>query len=128
MPEPTQSVLYVEDNEDNRILVKRILEAEGILVFEAESAAEGLIIARKRHPSLILVDINLPEVDGLALTGHIRDDPELAHTPIVAITADVIRGNRERTLSAGCNGFIQKPIDVDTLPMTIKKHLATEIQ
>ncbi len=116
-------VLYVEDNDDNRILVRRILEAEGYHVLEATSAQEGLTLAREHHPDLILVDINMPEVDGLTMTAHLKSDPDLAQVPVVAITANVMKGDRERTLAAGCDGYIQKPIDVDLLPQQVARFL-----
>jgi two-component system cell cycle response regulator DivK len=114
------TVLYIEDNIDNRILVKRILEAEGYIVLEAGNANEGLSLIYEQCPNLVLVDINLPQIDGLTLTTHLREDPKYDDIPIVAITADVIRGNEEKTYSAGCNGYIQKPIDVDRLTSLIK--------
>jgi two-component system cell cycle response regulator DivK len=117
------TILYIEDNFDNRILVKRILQAAGYDVLEATDAVEGLRIAQELHPDLVLVDINLPEIDGLTFTSYLRTDPAFKHTPIVAITADVIRGNMEITLSAGCDGLIQKPIDVDRLPQIIGQYL-----
>jgi two-component system cell cycle response regulator DivK len=114
------SVLYVEDTIDNRILVRRILQAEGCTVLEASNAQEGLELALSGHPDLILIDINLPEVDGLTFTTRLKSDPKLADVPIVALTANVLRGDRERSLRAGCDGYIQKPIDVDLFPSQIK--------
>lgn len=120
------TVLYIEDNFDNRILVKRILETEGYTVLEAGNAAEGLKLVYERHPNLLLVDINLPEVDGITLTKFLRNDPKFESMPILAITADLFRGDKERTLAAGCNGYIQKPIDVDLLPAFIEKFIDLE--
>ncbi len=117
------TVLYVEDNVDNRILVRRILQAEGYTVLEAGNAAETLRVLQGQRPDLILVDINMPEVDGYTLTSHLKADPELAAVPVIAITANVMRGDRERTLAAGCDGYIQKPIDVDYLPRQIARFL-----
>ncbi|NIM92419.1 MAG: response regulator [Anaerolineales bacterium] len=122
MDEPP-TILYIEDNLDNRILVKRILEAEGYVVLEAGDAMEGFRIARMECPSLVLVDINLPKVDGLTFTAHLRDDSSFDDTPIIAISADVVRGDQDRSISAGCDGYIQKPIDVDQLPSTINEFL-----
>jgi two-component system cell cycle response regulator DivK len=121
MPNKAITVLYIEDNFDNRLLVKRILETEGYTVLEAGNAAEGLKLVYERHPNLLLVDINLPEVDGITLTKFLRNDPKFESMPILAITADLFRGDKERTLAAGCNGYIQKPIDVDLLPAYIEK-------
>ncbi len=117
------SVLYIEDNLDNRLLIKRILEAEGITVLEAGNAVDGLKLIKEYKPSLVLLDINLPEMDGITFTKFLRNDPQYKNLPIVAITADLFRGNEERTLSAGCNGYIQKPIDVDLLPSFIEQFL-----
>jgi len=117
------SVLYVEDNVDNRVLVKRVLQAEGYAVLEAGTAAEGIRVAERHGPSLILIDINMPEVDGLTLTSRLRSDPRLASIPIIALTANVMRGDRERSMAAGCDGYIQKPIDVDLLPKQIQRFL-----
>jgi two-component system cell cycle response regulator DivK len=122
------AVLYVEDSIDNRILVRRVLEAEGFLVLEAGSAQEGLDVARSSRPDLILVDINLPEVDGLTLTSHLKTDPDFEHIPIIALTANVMHGDRERSLAAGCDGYIQKPIDVDQLPSQIVHFLHNQAQ
>lgn len=116
----TYTVLYVEDTIDNRILVRRILQAEGWTLLEAGTAQEGFELALSEHPDLILVDINLPEVDGLTFTTRLKSDPKLVNVPIVALTANVLRGDRERSLRAGCDGYIQKPIDVDLFPSQIK--------
>jgi two-component system cell cycle response regulator DivK len=121
--EPAASILYVEDNFDNRILVLRILEAEGYRVLEAEEAREGMEIAQRVRPDLILVDISMPGIDGLTFTTILKSDPALNAIPVVAITANVMRGDRERSLAAGCDGYIQKPIDVDTLPKQIARFL-----
>jgi two-component system cell cycle response regulator DivK len=116
-------ILYIEDNLDNRLLIRRILEAEGYSFLEAGSADEALAMIDTTLPNLILMDINLPEVDGYTLTGQLKAKPGLESVPIIAITANVMKGDRERTLQAGCDGYIQKPIDVDTLPMQINRFL-----
>jgi two-component system cell cycle response regulator DivK len=117
------TVLYVEDDPESRLLVRRVLQAEGYEVLEAKDAADGLESATHQRPDLILIDINLPEVDGLTLARQIRSVPDLAGTPILAITANVMRGDRERSLGAGCDGYIQKPIDIDALPRQIAGYL-----
>ena len=119
MVESARTILYVEDNLENRVLVQRILEAEGYIFLGASSALEGLQLARLHNPDLILVDINMPEVDGLTMTRELKADESFADIPVIAITANVMRGDRERTLKAGCDGYIQKPIDVDLLPRQI---------
>ena len=117
------SILYVEDNLDNRLLVRRILEAEGYAVLEADNAHQAMEIVQTHRPNLVLMDINLPEIDGYTLTSKLKSLPLFGKTPIVAITANVMKGDRERTLNAGCDGYIQKPIDVDTLPQQINRFL-----
>lgn len=107
-------VLYIEDDFNNRVLVRRILTAAGIQVAEAENARKGIQMAYNDPPNLILMDISMPDMDGLTATAEIRNIPEIADIPIVALTANVMQGDRERTLQAGCDGYIGKPIDVDT--------------
>lgn len=116
-------VLYIEDNFDNRLLVRRILDAEGYQVLEAESAEQGLEMARGAIPDLIMIDINMPDMDGLTLTSMMKADEQLSAIPIVAITANVMRGDRERTLAAGCDGYIQKPIDIEEFPQMVAQYL-----
>jgi two-component system cell cycle response regulator DivK len=115
-------ILYIEDNAGNRMLVRRILQAEGFSIVEAEDGVTGLEMATRMYQDLdlILLDINLPEVDGYELAKRFRITPGLQNVPILAITANVMRGDRERTLEAGCDGYIQKPIDVDQLPEQIR--------
>lgn len=117
------TILYVEDNPDNRLLVRRILMAEGFRVLEAPDATSAIEILRQEIPSLILMDINMPDLDGYTLTARLRQEGFLNGTPIVALTANVMRGDRERSLAAGCDGYIQKPIDVDQLPRQVEKYL-----
>lgn len=119
----TITILYVEDNPDNRLLVKRILMVEGYNVLEAEDAAQALQLLKAEVPNLILMDINMPDIDGYALTARLREDSHLNGTPIVALTANVMRGDRERSLEAGCDGYIQKPIDVDLFPKQVERYL-----
>ncbi len=119
------TVLYVEDNPDNRMLIRRVLQAEGYDVLEAENYAAALDKIRDRIPDLVLMDINLPEVDGYALTHHIKSIPGMSEIPIIALTANVMKGDRERTLQAGCDGYIQKPVDVDNFPLEISYYLET---
>jgi two-component system cell cycle response regulator DivK len=117
------TVLYIEDNPDNRLLIRRILEAEDFTVLEAANALQALKHIDCRPPDLILMDINLPEVDGYTLTAQLKNRSDLRRVPIIALTANVMRGDRERTLNAGCDGYIQKPVDVDTLPQQIHRFL-----
>ena len=116
-------ILYIEDNIDNRTLIRRILTAEGYKVLEAGNAREALETLKTLRPDMILMDINMPEVDGYTLTAQIRGIEGFESIPIVALTANVMRGDRERSLEAGCDGYIQKPIDIDILPQQVERYL-----
>lgn len=120
------TILYVEDNPDNRTLVRRVLMAEGYSVLEAESAQKALDILAQHIPDLILVDINMPDMDGYTLTSQIRSKAGFASVPIVALTANVMRGDREKSLEAGCDGYIQKPVDIDVLSQQVEKYIRTK--
>lgn len=117
------TILYVEDNPENRILIQRILMVEGYNMIFAENAMEALASAKQEKLDLILMDINLPDVDGYTLTSQLRQMPNINGIPILALTANVMKGDRERSLEAGCDGYIQKPIDVDELPRQIAQYL-----
>ncbi|MGD8402015.1 MAG: response regulator [Anaerolineales bacterium] len=117
------TILYVEDNVDNRTLVRRILMAEGYYLLEAVNAMQALEILGNTQPDLILMDINMPDMDGYSLTAQIKGTPGLETIPIVALTANVMRGDRERSLEAGCDGYIQKPIDIDMFSEQIERFL-----
>lgn len=117
------TILYVEDNVDNRTLVRRVLTAEGFTVIEAVNATQALEILKNTRPSLILMDINMPDIDGYSLTAQIKGTPGLVNIPIIALTANVMRGDRERSLEAGCDGYIQKPIDIDALSEQVERFL-----
>lgn len=119
-------ILYVEDNFENRVLVRRVLEAEGYEMAEAGSAEDALLKIESVRPNLILMDINMPGADGYALTARIKATPGFENIPIVAVTANVMRGDRERSLEAGCDGYIQKPIDIDILSQQIERFLARQ--
>jgi two-component system cell cycle response regulator DivK len=117
------TVLYVEDDPNNRMLIRRILMAEGYNMLDAASAEEALAVVALNRPDLVLMDINMPDVDGLTLTSQLKKLPLMANVPIVAVTANVMRGDRERTLAAGCDGYLQKPIDVDALPRQVSQFI-----
>lgn len=116
-------VLYIEDNADNRMLVRRILMASDIDVDEAASAVEGIRMADSNPPDLILMDISMPGMDGLSATVRLRSLPHLEQIPIIALTANVREGDRQMTLDAGCDGYIGKPIDVDKFPDQVMHYL-----
>ena len=117
-------ILYVEDNRDNRLLIRRVLTSEGYDVAEAISGEDALEKIHNIHPDLILMDINMPDTDGYTLTAQIRQTPGFATVPIIAVTANVMRGDREKSLEAGCDGYIQKPIDIDVLSQQIERFIA----
>ncbi len=116
-------VLYVEDNFDNRMLVRRVLMADGYTVVEATNANDAMKMIETEKPDLILMDINMPEVDGYTLTAKIKSTPGMSKIPIVAVTANVMRGDREKSLEAGCDGYIQKPIDIDILTQQVERYI-----
>jgi two-component system cell cycle response regulator DivK len=107
-------ILLIEDNEQNRYLVTYLLQARGYQVTSAEDGAKGIEVARTLVPSLILLDIQLPVMDGYAVARALRAIDSLAQVPIVAVTSYAMPGDRERALAAGCNGYIEKPIDPET--------------
>jgi two-component system cell cycle response regulator DivK len=106
-------ILNVEDNLDNRVLIRRLLLSEDYQVLEAENAQQALKILENSNPEMILMDINMPDMDGYTLTAELKNRPGLKNVPIIAITANVMRGDREHVFESGCNGYIEKPIDVD---------------
>jgi signal transduction histidine kinase/DNA-binding NarL/FixJ family response regulator len=116
-------VLYIEDNRENRMLVRAVLEAAGYLIVDAEDGLAGIEAAIREEPALILLDINLPGVDGYEIVAILKSFPNLASTPVIAVTAYAMQGDRQRTLVAGCDGYIQKPIDVDAFPRQIAEFL-----
>lgn len=110
---PAKQILHVEDNFENRILIRRLLLSEGYEVLEAENAIQAMKILSSNQPDLILMDINMPDIDGYTLTRELKARPQLSKVPIIAITANVMRRDRERVFESGCDGYIEKPIDVD---------------
>jgi signal transduction histidine kinase len=116
-------ILYVEDNPVNRVLVRRVLTKAGYRVLEADDGLSGIRIAEQERPDLILMDLMLPGLDGHQVTTRLKTLPDLAETPIIALTAKVMPGDRERALVAGCDGYIPKPVDVDQLPVQIAEFL-----
>lgn len=115
------TILYVEDNPDNRMLVRRILLSEDYGLLEATDAAEALETLKTAKPDLILMDINMPDMDGYTLTAKIKAMPGFERIPILALTANVMRGDKEKVLEAGCDGYIQKPIDFDELLREVER-------
>jgi len=123
-PENKGTILYVEDNPDNRLLVRRILLSEDYSLLEATGATEALNLLKTTQPDLILMDINMPDMDGYTLTAKIKSLPGFERVPILAVTANVMRGDKEKTLEAGCDGYIQKPLDIEQLTQEIEKFIS----
>jgi len=119
MTKVRRKVLYVEDSVENRRLVRLVLENEGYEMVEIDDGAAAVEGVRQHAPDLILMDMHLPNLDGYEITRRIRQLPEFAAVPIVALTASVLKADKDRALRAGCTGFIQKPIDVDRFPRQI---------
>ncbi len=116
-------ILYVEDDPGSQTLVSRVLMAEGYQVLLADSGLEGIRKASSERPDMILMDINISDLDGYEVTTKLRSVKALKNIPIVALTANVLKGDKERALIAGCTGYISKPIDVDAFPEQIKNFL-----
>ena len=129
MPAPVRrdgsraKILHVEDNRENRMLVRAVLEADGYTVIDAEDGLAGIEAAIREQPALILLDVNLPAVDGYEVVAIIKSFPAFATTPVIAVTAYAMEGDRQRTLVAGCDGYIQKPIDVDAFPRQVAEFM-----
>lgn len=114
-------VLVIEDNEDNMKLITFILGKHGYRTIEARSGAQGIRMALDEKPDFILLDIQLPDMDGLDVLRTIRDSEADGQIPIIAITSYAMSGDRERLLQAGCNGYIEKPIDPETIVGEIRQ-------
>ena len=122
----TPRILLVEDNLANQMLATAVLERDGFEVDVADSAAEALRLLAARPPDLILMDIQLPETDGLAFTRQLKADPATASITVVAMTAHAMLGDKEDALAAGCAGYISKPIDTRTLGDQVRGFLEAE--
>ncbi len=119
----SKRILYVEDNFQNKRLVRKILSARGYEVLEADDGLTAVELASRERPDLILMDISLPGIDGVEATRRIKTYPETAGIPIVALTANAMRGDRERFLAAGCDDYLPKPISTVELIGMIGKFL-----
>jgi len=116
-------ILVIEDNEANMYLIKFMLEKSGYEVIGAETGTAGVELAIKEKPDLILMDVQLPDIDGLEATRRIRASEADGHIPIVALTSFAMAGDREKALAAGCTGYIEKPINPETFIAEIEKYL-----
>lgn len=115
-------ILYVEDNFENKLFVRRVIESMGHEMIEAETGLDSLMIAAEKTPDLILMDVNIPGMDGLETTVKFKQNPKLSHIPIIALTANAMKGDKERCLEAGCDGYMQKPVGVSDLRRQIQQY------
>lgn len=120
---PGEAILIIDDNPANQKLARITLALEGFVVRTAEDAMEATAILEQFMPDLILMDIQLPDMDGLELTRRFKASPTIGHIPIVAMTAYAMKGDEQRILAAGCDGYIPKPINVGQLPTLVRGHL-----
>jgi two-component system, cell cycle response regulator DivK len=120
-----EKILVIEDNEQNLYLIRYILEGCDYEVHSAPDGQEGIRLAASLVPDLILLDIQLPVMDGYAVARSLRGNPDLTEIPIVAVTSYAMPGDREKAIEAGCTGYIEKPIDPDTFDRQVEKYLAT---
>ena len=119
----SKKVLIVEDNELNMKLFHDLLDSQGYETLQTREGLQAMSLARQHRPDLILMDIQLPEISGLEVTKWLKDDEDLAHIPIVAVTAFAMKGDEERIRQGGCEAYISKPISVMTFLETVRKHL-----
>jgi two-component system cell cycle response regulator DivK len=122
----SKKILIVEDNELNMKLFHDLLDSQGYEVLQTREGLQALAIAREHRPDLILMDIQLPEISGLEVTKWLKDDEELNHIPVIAVTAFAMKGDEERIRQGGCEAYISKPISVISFLETVRKHLAQE--
>ena len=120
----SESILVVDDNQQNLKLVRVLLASEGYQVRTAADAEEALRILASFTPRLVLMDLQLPGMDGLELTRRLKSDPALRGLIVIALTAYAMKGDREKALAAGCDDYVSKPIDTANLIKTIAAHLA----
>ncbi len=118
-------ILYIEDNPHNMRLVRKMLKMGGYEVVEAASGADGLKTAEDEQPNLILLDINLPDMDGVDVCGKLRESEKTSWIPVVALTANAMHGDRERFLDSGMDGYLAKPITRNELLNTVRQFVAT---
>jgi CheY-like chemotaxis protein len=122
------NILYIEDNPDNMILVKRVMEAQGYALFQAMNGLDGVAVAERENIDLILLDINLPDIDGYEVARRLRGSaiPRLAYVPIIAITANALKGDAEKALAAGCDVYMSKPINIHELRARVEGFVASK--
>ena len=119
----SEKILIVEDNPKNMRLIEMVLRSKGYTLLEATDGEEALSKAAREHPDLIIMDIQIPKMDGLEVTRKLRENPSLGHIPIIAITAYAMKGDREKIMEAGCDAYIAKPINTRELPVVVAEML-----
>ena len=124
--EATKKILIVEDNKDSRELVIKVLKNRGYLLMEAIDGEDALTKATEQLPDLILMDISIPKIDGFEVTRRLKEKIHFKDIPIIALTAHAMKGDKEKALQAGCDGYISKPINVRQLPDQIRAFLTHE--
>ncbi len=117
-----EQILVVEDNEKNMKLFRDVLQATGYRTLEASTAGQALKLAAEHSPALVLMDIQLPDMDGLEALRRLRQDERTASIPVLAVTAQAMKGDRERFMEAGFDAYLSKPVDVDELLATVRLH------
>jgi CheY-like chemotaxis protein len=121
------TILCIEDNPDNMLLLRRILESSGYCLRQARKGLDGITIAETDDVDLILLDINLPDIDGYEVTRRLRASQKkaLAHIPIIVISANALKGDAQKAISAGCNSYLTKPIDIQELSARVKSYISS---
>ncbi len=117
------NVLYIEDNPQNMRLVKKFLRMGGFEMIGAEDGNTGLAMAESEMPGIILMDINLPDIDGVEVTKRLRANPSTSQIPIIALTANAMHGDRERFLEAGCDDYLSKPVSKNELIEKVSRYM-----
>ncbi len=120
-------VLVIEDNPDNMTLICDILELNGCMTIQAETGQQGCELAEAKQPDLIVLDIQLPDIDGYAVLDKIRHNSKTQKIPVVAMTSYAMAGDRERLLNAGCDGYIEKPIDPGLVMEQLKQVIGDKV-
>lgn len=115
-----QKILIIEDNDQNMYMLTYLLESNNYMVLQSYNGPEGIIQARNSFPDAILLDIQLPDMDGYAVARELRKNPDLSKTPIIAVTSYAMTGDKEKAFEAGATGYIEKPIDPDTFISQLK--------
>ncbi|HTG40337.1 MAG TPA: response regulator [Methylomirabilota bacterium] len=117
-----EQILVVEDNEKNMKLFRDVLRATGYRTLEASTGEQALILAARHGPALVLMDIRLPDMTGVEALGRLRRHERTARIPVLALTAQAMKGDRERFIEAGFDGYLSKPVDIDELLATVEQH------